>query len=190
MTPPLDPLLRNPKVRPLITADRISARCRELGEQISADYDGKDLTLVCILKGSMTFFCDLARQIRIPMRVDTLQVSSYHSGTHSSGVVKFISDLSNPIEGRHVLLVEDIVDTGLTMSHLFEVLATRHPASLKLCSLLDKPSRRKVTVDIDYLGFTIPDEFVVGYGLDYGEFYRNLPDVSVLEAIPRLPEET
>jgi hypoxanthine phosphoribosyltransferase len=104
--------------------------------------------------------------------------------------VKFISDLSNPIEGRHVLLVEDIVDTGLTMSHLFEVLATRHPASLKLCSLLDKPSRRKVTVDIDYLGFTIPDEFVVGYGLDYGEFYRNLPDVSVLEAIPRLPEET
>ena len=124
----------------------------------------------------------------MPAVFDTLQVSSYHSGTESTGEVKIVHDLSISIQGRDVLLVEDIVDTGLTMSHLTELLGTRHPKSLRICSLLDKPSRRKVTVDIAYTGFSIPDEFVVGYGLDYGEFYRNLPYVGVLEAIPALPK--
>ena len=186
MQPTLDPLLFNPKIRVMLSAEQIAARVAELGQEITRDYAGKELTLVCILKGSMTFFCDLARSIDLPMRYDNLHVTSYHGGTTSSGVVKFVADLAHPIEGREVLLVEDIVDTGLTMSNLFEVLKTRRPKSLRVATLLDKPSRRLTPVEIGYTGFTIPDEFVVGYGLDYGEYYRNVPYVGVLESVPRL----
>lgn len=183
----LDPLLLEPKTRVLLSPEQLQARIAELGAEISRDYAGEPLIVVCILKGSLIFFCDLVRHLKLPAVFDTLQVASYHSGTESTGEVKIVHDLSVGIQGRDVLLIEDIVDTGLTMSHLTELLGTRHPKSLRICSLLDKPSRRKVTVEIAYTGFTIPDEFVVGYGLDYGEFYRNLPYVGVLEAIPQLP---
>jgi hypoxanthine phosphoribosyltransferase len=188
MSVTLDPLLIHPKTRVMLSPEQIAARVAELGAEISRDFAGEPLIVVCILKGSLIFFCDLVRHLNLPAVFDTLQVSSYHSGTESTGEVKIVHDLSISIQGRDVLLVEDIVDTGLTMSHLTELLGTRHPKSLRICSLLDKPSRRKVTVDIAYTGFSIPDEFVVGYGLDYGEFYRNLPYVGVLEAIPALPK--
>ncbi len=168
-------------VEPMITEEQLQQRVAELGAQITADYQGKDLVVVGVLKGSFPFVADLVRQIDLPLRVDFLGLSSYGSGTETTGVVKITSDLTKPISGRHVLVVEDIVDTGLTMHYLLENLATRHPASVRVCSLLEKPARLKAPVEIAYKGFTIPDAFVVGYGLDYDERYRNLPFLGILK---------
>ncbi len=166
---------------PMFSAEQIAARVRELGAQIAREYAGRNLVLVCVLKGSFVFASDLARNIDIPLRIDFLGVRSYGEGTESSGVVQITQDLSRPIEHEDVLLVEDIVDTGLTVAHLVDLLRTRSPASIKVCSLLHKPARARVAVAIDYLGFTIEDRFVVGYGLDYGERYRNLPFIARVE---------
>jgi len=166
---------------PMLSTEHIAARVRELGAQIQRDYEGKSLVLVCVLKGSFVFGADLCRAIDLPLRVDFLGVRSYGEGTESSGVVQITQDLSRPIEHEHVLLVEDIVDTGLTIAHLMDLLRTRGPASVKVCSLLHKPARARVQVSIDYLGFTIEDRFVVGYGLDFAERHRNLPYIGVVE---------
>ena len=165
----------------MLSTDVIAARVRELGAEITKDYAGKNLVLVCVLKGSFVFAADLARTIDLPLRVDFLGVRSYGEGTESSGVVQITQDLSRPIEHEDVLLVEDIVDTGLTIAHLMDLLRTRQPASVKVCSLLHKPARAKVSVHVDYLGFTIEDRFVVGYGLDFAERHRNLPYIGVVE---------
>jgi hypoxanthine phosphoribosyltransferase len=167
---------------PLFSAEQIGARVRELGAEIARDYAGHNLVLVCVLKGSFVFASDLARSIDMPLRVDFLGVRSYGEGTESSGVVQITQDLSRPIEHEDVLLVEDIVDTGLTIAHLKDLLHTRAPSSVKVCALLHKPARARVAVAIDYLGFTIEDRFVVGYGLDIGERYRNLPYIGILES--------
>ena len=167
-------------VSTLLSQETIAERVRALGEQIRADYEGKNMLLVCVLKGSFVFAADLARAIDLPMKIDFLGTRSYGDGTESSGVVQITYDLARPIEDVHVLLVEDIVDSGLTIAHLLKLLRTRNPASLKVCSLLHKPSRAKIEVPIDYLGFTIEDRFVVGYGLDHAETYRNLPFIGVL----------
>jgi hypoxanthine phosphoribosyltransferase len=165
----------------LIAEDRIQARVAELGTRISADYDGRSLTLVSVLKGSLPFMADLMRAISVPLRIDLMEVSSYGgSTTESSGLVRILKDLSASIEGEHVLIVEDIIDTGLTLNYLVKYLRGKNPASLRICTLLDKPARRLVEIPVDYAGFTIPDQFVVGYGLDYGELYRNLRFVGVL----------
>ncbi|HKY35037.1 MAG TPA: hypoxanthine phosphoribosyltransferase [Polyangiaceae bacterium] len=165
----------------LLSSEAIQSRVRELGAQIARDYAGKSLALLCVLKGSFMFAADLARAIEIPLRVEFLGVRSYGDDTRSSGVVQITQDLTRPIAGEHVLLVEDIVDTGLTLSYLREQLLARGPASVKVCALLHKPARSVNPVHIDYLGFTIQDVFVVGYGLDHAERYRNLPYVGVLE---------
>jgi hypoxanthine phosphoribosyltransferase len=165
----------------MLSADQIAARVRELGAQITRDYTGRHLVLVCVLKGSFVFAADLSRAIDLPVRIDFLGVRSYGEGTESSGVVQITQDLSRPIEHEDVLLVEDIVDTGLTVTHLMDLLRTRAPASVKVCALLHKPARAKVEFPIDYLGFTIEDRFVVGYGLDFAERYRNLPYIGVVE---------
>ena len=165
----------------MLSKEEIAARVHELGAQITRDYEGHNLVLVCVLKGSFVFAADLARSIDLPLRVDFLGVRSYGEGTESSGVVQITQDLSRPIEHEDVLLVEDIVDTGLTIAHLMDLLRTRAPASVKVCSLLHKPARAKVAVHIDYLGFTIEDRFVVGYGLDFAERHRNLPYIGVVE---------
>jgi hypoxanthine phosphoribosyltransferase len=163
------------------SAEQIAARVRELGKQIAADYAGKEVVLVGVLKGSFIFMADLARAIDLPeLRVEFLGVQSYGDETTSSGVVQITFDLTKPIDGKHVLIVEDIVDTGLTMDYLLDQMRTRHPASVKLCALLHKPSRAKKPCTIDYLGFTIPDLFVIGYGLDYAQKFRNLPYIGVL----------
>lgn len=175
----------NAKLTNLLSAEEISARVAELAAEISSDYEGLDPLMVCILKGSMPFFVDLTREMTIPLRHDYLAVQSYE-GTTSTGVVRFVADLSATIEGQHVILVEDIVDTGLTMSYLFDALGARGPASLKVATLLDKPSRRERDVDIHYCGFSIPDRFVVGYGLDYEQYFRDLPYVAVLGEVPEL----
>lgn len=167
--------------RILITQQEIEAKVSEMGARISKDYAGSELLVVGILKGAAIFMSDLVRAISIPVAFDFMAVSSYGASTESSGIVRIIKDLEQSIEGRHVLIVEDVVDTGLTLSYLVENLKSRNPASLKLCSLLDKPSRRKVPVKAEYLGFEIPDEFAVGYGLDYSERFRNLPYVAVLK---------
>lgn len=167
----------------MLSEDELRERIRALGEQITSDYkslDG-DVVLVGILKGSYVFLADLCRAIDLPLTVDFIGLSSYGDATESSGVVRLTSDLSKPIEGAHVLIVEDIVDTGLTMRYLLENLQTRGPASVKLCSLLEKPEKNQAGVAIDYLGFSIPDKFVVGFGLDHSGRYRNLPFVGVLE---------
>lgn len=165
----------------MFSAEQIAARVRELGAEITRDYSGRNLVLVCVLKGSFVFAADLARHIDLPLRVDFLGVRSYGEGTESSGVVQITQDLSRPIEHEDVLLVEDIVDTGLTIAHLMDLLRTRAPASVKVCSLLHKPARSRVQVDVHYLGFTIEDRFVVGYGLDMAERYRNLPYIGIVE---------
>jgi hypoxanthine phosphoribosyltransferase len=164
----------------LISAEKIRERVRELGAQIAHDYAGQSLVLLCVLKGSFVFAADLARAIDAPLRIEFLGVRSYGDDTRSSGVVQITQDLTKPITGDHVLLVEDIVDTGLTLSYLREQLLTRGPASVKVCALLHKPARSVKPVYIDYLGFTIEDMFVIGYGLDHAERYRNLPYVGVL----------
>ncbi|WP_375757835.1 hypoxanthine phosphoribosyltransferase [Corallococcus exercitus] len=163
----------------LISEEAVQARVKELGAQITRDYQGKELTLVCVLKGSVFFAIDLARAIDLPLTLEFLGVSSYHGGTESTGEVRITTDVSKPMAGKHLLIIEDIIDTGLTMSFLLENLQARHPASVKICSLLEKPARAKTKVNIDYKGFVIEDKFVVGYGLDYGEKYRNLPFIGI-----------
>jgi hypoxanthine phosphoribosyltransferase len=165
----------------MLSADSITDRVRELGAAITRDYADRALVLVCVLKGSFVFAADLARHIDLPLRVDFLGVRSYGEGTESSGVVQITQDLSRPIALEDVLIVEDIVDTGLTIAHLMDLFRTRQPRSVKVCALLHKPARAKVDVKIDYLGFTIEDRFVVGYGLDFSEKYRNLPYIGVVE---------
>jgi hypoxanthine phosphoribosyltransferase len=165
----------------LIPEDELQNRIKELGRQITEDYKGKDLVLVCVLKGAIMFMSDLSKYIDLPLTMDFMAVSSYGSSTQSSGVVKIIKDLDASIEGKDVLIVEDIIDTGLTLSYLVENLKSRGPKSVKICTLLDKPNKRKADVAYDYKGFTVPDEFVVGYGLDYAEKYRNLPYISILK---------
>jgi hypoxanthine phosphoribosyltransferase len=165
----------------MISREQIQERVTELGAQIAADYRDKNLVLVCVLKGSFVFTADLARAIDAPMRIEFLGVRSYGEGTSSSGVVQITQDLSRPIEGEDILLVEDIVDTGLTIAHLLDLFRTRRPNSIRVCTLLHKPARTRIQVPIDYLGFTIEDKFVVGYGLDWAEKYRNLPSISVVE---------
>src|SRR5207302_3747201 len=164
----------------LFTAEQIARRVAELGKQIERDYEGKDLVLLGVLKGSFLFISDLARSIDLPLAVDFIGLSSYGEATESSGVVKITSDVSRPIEDKHVVIVEDIVDTGLTMRYLLDNLATRRPASVKLCTLLHKPGRARTRIPIDYLGFEIEDRFVVGYGLDAADKYRNVPFIGVL----------
>lgn len=166
---------------PMISAEEIRARTKELGKQITEDYQGKDLVLVSVLKGSFIFAADLIREIDLHCRIDFLGVRSYGAGTETSGVVQITNDLSRPIEGKDVIIVEDIVDTGLTIAHLMDLFRTRNPLSVKVCSLLHKPARARVQVPVDYLGFTIEDKFVVGYGLDFDEKYRNLPYVGIVE---------
>ena len=165
------------KLLELYSAEQIAQRVSELGEEIARDYQdkGKDLVLVCVLKGSVIFLADLCRAINLPLSLDFIGIASYGDETKSSGVVRLTSDLSKPIEGKHVLIVEDIIDTGLTAHYLMNNLVTRNPASLKMCSLLHKPERTEVEVAIDYLGFTVPNKFVVGYGLDVAQRYRNVP---------------
>lgn len=165
----------------LLSTEEIAARVRELGAAITHDYAERRLVVVCVLKGSFVFAADLVRTIDLPLRVDFLGVRSYGVDTESSGVVQITQDLSRPIEHDDVLLVEDIVDTGLTIAHLIDLLKTRGPASIKVCSLLRKPARARVAVPIDYMGFSIDDRFVVGYGLDYAERHRNLPYIGVVE---------
>lgn len=169
------------RVEVMISHDEIQARVRALGAQITEAYRGRDLTLVGILKGSVPFLADLIRAVDLPVQIDFLEVSSYKGGMESTGVVRLVKDLSHSIDGKHVLLVEDIVDTGLTLLHLKDLLGTRKPASLAICSLLDKPEGRHPGNDlpIDYVGFTIPNRFVVGYGLDLGGYLRNLPYVGI-----------
>jgi hypoxanthine phosphoribosyltransferase len=159
----------------------VRERVRELGEQITRDYAGKELTLLCVLKGSVFFFTDLARHIDLPLTIEFLGVSSYQGGTETTGEVRITTDVSKPLAGQHVLVVEDIIDTGLTMQFLLENLRARHPASVRLCALLEKPTRARTQVDIDYKGFVIEDKFVVGYGLDFAEKYRNLPFIGVMQ---------
>ncbi|MFW5878718.1 MAG: hypoxanthine phosphoribosyltransferase [Myxococcota bacterium] len=167
-------------IETLITAEEIQRRIAELGRQIATDYAGEDLTVLLILKGSFVFGADLVRAIDLPLSVDFIGLASYGDETKSSGVVRITQDLSKPVQDRHVLVVEDIIDTGLTMKYLLENLQSRHPKGIKICSLLEKPARLEHPVPIDYLGFTIPDRFVVGYGLDYAECYRNLPFIGVM----------
>src|SRR6187397_3480787 len=165
----------------LITEEEIRSKVRELGAQVTADYTGRSVTLVSVLKGSLPFMADLMRAIEIPVQIDLMEVSSYGGATtESSGLVRILKDLSSTIAGKDVLIVEDIIDTGLTLNYLLRYLRGKNPRSLRVCTLLDKPARRLVDITVDYLGFTIPDQFVVGYGLDYGEFYRNLPFIGVL----------
>lgn len=166
--------------RILIAREEIEARVRELGREVTRDYDGKDPLLVGVLKGAAVFLADLIRSVELPLAYDFIGVSSYGTSSRSSGVVKITADLSQSIVGRHVLLVEDIIDTGRTVTYLRRNLETRQPASLRICALLDKVERREVEAPLDYVGFTIPNEFVVGYGLDYGGLYRNLSYIAVL----------
>ena len=166
----------------MISEEEINKRIVELGKQISEDYKGKEIHMICVLKGGVFFMCELAKRIECPVTMDFMSVSSYGNGLESSGVIKIIKDLDESIEGKEVILVEDIIDSGRTLSHLLKLLLSREPKSLKLCALLDKPDRRVTQVKLDYLGFQVPDEFVVGYGLDYGQKYRNLPYIGVVKA--------
>lgn len=169
-------------IRIMYSEEEVDKRIRELGEEISKKYEGKTLHMICVLKGGVFFMCELAKRITIPVTMDFMSVSSYGSDTKSSGVVKIVKDLDHSIEGKDVLVVEDIIDSGRTLSHLMKLLTERKPASLSLCTLLDKPERREVDdVCVEYTGFKVPDQFVVGYGLDYDQLYRNLPYVGVVE---------
>jgi hypoxanthine phosphoribosyltransferase len=164
----------------LLSGDEVQARVAELGAQMAGDYEGREPVLVSVLKGSIIFLADLVRAMPIPLSIDLMEVSSYGSSTESSGQVRILKDLSTSIEGRDVIVVEDIIDTGLTLNYLLRYLRDRRPASIRICCLLDKPARRLAPIEIDYRGFTIADRFVIGYGLDYGERYRNLPYIGVL----------
>ena len=169
------------RVRIMLTEQEVNDRIKKIGEQISKDYAGKSVHLVCVLKGGSFFMCELAKRITVPVTLDFMSASSYGSSTKSSGVVKIVKDLDEPLKDKNVLVVEDIVDSGRTLSYLLKMLGDRGPASVKLCTLLDKPERRVTDVKVDYTGFEIPDEFVVGYGLDYAQKYRNLPFIGVVE---------
>jgi hypoxanthine phosphoribosyltransferase len=165
----------------LINSEQIATRVKELGEEITRDYKGESVLMVAILRGAVVFFADLVKSVDLDVRFDFMVVSSYGSSPTSSGEVRIVKDISQPIEGKNVILVEDIIDTGNTLKNLRKMLLTRNPKSLKIASLLDKPSRRKVEIEGDYVGFEVPNEFVVGYGLDYAEKYRNLPEIGVLK---------
>lgn len=169
------------KISVLISEEDVEEKVRQIADQISRDYEGKEVHLICVLKGSVFFACELAKRITVPVTLDFMSVSSYGDDTKSSGVVKIVKDLDEPLENRDVLIVEDIIDSGRTLSYLIEILKKRNPASLHLCTLLDKPDRRVRPVHVDYTCFEIPDEFVVGYGLDYAQKYRNLPYIGVVE---------
>ena len=164
----------------LLSEEEINLRIKSLGAQISEEYAGKSVHLICILKGGVFFLCELAKRITVPVSIDFMSVSSYGDSSVSSGKVKIVKDLDMSLEGKDVIVVEDIIDTGNTLSYLFKVLSQHNPNSLKLCALLDKPDRRESDVKVDYTGFTIPDEFVVGYGLDYAQKYRNLPYIGIV----------
>ena len=169
------------KIKVLISEEEVDARIRELGEKISKEYEGKQIHLICVLKGGVFFMCELAKRITVPVSMDFMCVGSYGDATKSSGVVRLAKDLDEAIENKEVLIVEDIIDSGNTLYYLMDVLRQRKPASLRLCTLLDKPDRRVKDVHVDWTGFEIPDEFVVGYGLDYAQKYRNLPYIGVVE---------
>ena len=170
------------RVEVLLAEEEVDKRIAEIGAKISEDYAGKTVHMICILKGGAPFMCELAKRITVPVSLDFMSVSSYGKGTESSGIVKIVKDLDEPLEGKDVLIVEDIIDSGRTLSHLIDIFSQRKPNSIKLCTLLDKPERRVVKdVVVDYVGFRIPDEFVVGYGLDYDQKYRNLPYIGVVK---------
>lgn len=173
----------------LISAEEIEKKVQELGAQISREYEGTDLLVISVLKGSFVFMADLMRAVTIPAAIDFMAVSSYGAGTKSSGVVKIIKDIDIELAGKHLLIVEDILDSGMTLSYLKEMLGGRGPASIKVITLLDKPLRRKVDIQPDYRGFEVPDEFLVGYGLDYDERYRNLPDIGILKREVYMPPQ-
>jgi hypoxanthine phosphoribosyltransferase len=169
------------KIKVMISEEHVNERIKQMGEQISRDYEGRKVHLICVLKGGSFFMCELAKRITVPVSLDFMSVSSYGGDTKSSGVVKIVKDLDESIKDKDVIIVEDIVDSGRTLSYLMELLEQRGPKSLSLCTLLDKPDRRVVDVKVDYTGFEIPDKFVVGYGLDYDQRYRNLPYIGVVE---------
>ena len=169
------------RIEEMISEEKVNARICELGAQISKDYAGEKVHLICILKGASFFACELAKRITIPVTIDFMSVSSYGGSTTSTGVVKIVKDLDEPIADDNVIVVEDIVDTGRTLSYLLDMLKDRGPKSLKLCALLDKPERRVVEIEADYKGFEVPDEFIVGYGLDYDQKYRNLPYIGIVK---------
>ena len=171
------------KIRVMIPEDEVNVKIKELGRKISEDFAGQEVHLICILKGSIFFVCELAKRITLPVTIDFMQVSSYGAETKSSGVVRLSKDLDEPLQGKNVIIVEDIIDSGRTLNHLVNLLGQRHPKSMTICTLLDKPSRRVVEVDVKYTGFQIPDAFVVGYGLDYDQRYRNLPYIGVIEFV-------
>lgn len=173
--------MMNDKISVLISEEEVQQKVSELAKMISEEYEGREITLICILKGSVFFTCELAKRITVPVKLDFMSVSSYGSGTESSGRVKIIKDLDESVEGKDIIIVEDIIDSGRTLSHLLKLLSARSPRSIKLCTLLKKPDRLVVDVDIDYTCFIIPDKFVVGYGLDYDQKYRNLPYIGVIE---------
>ena len=170
-------------IKVLVSEEEIVKRIKDLGATISEDYAGKSVHLICVLKGGAPFMCELAKRITVPVSMDFMSVSSYGNNTSSSGIVKIAKDLDEPLEGKDVLIVEDIIDSGRTLYYLMQLLEKRKPASMKICTLLDKPERRERDVKVDYTGFNIPDEFVVGYGLDYAQKYRNLPYIGVVEGV-------
>lgn len=170
-------------IRVMISEEDVDAKIAEMGRKISEDYEGRQVHLICILKGSVFFMCELAKRITVPVSMDFMSVSSYGDGTTSSGIVKIAKDLDESLEGKDVIVIEDIIDSGRTLYYLMDVLKKRNPNSMKLCTLLDKPERRVKDVKVDYVGFNIPDEFVVGYGLDYAQKYRNLPYIGVVEGL-------
>ena len=170
------------KIRVLLDEETVEKRICEVAAQISEEYKGKEIHMICVLKGGVFFMCELAKRITVPVTLDFMSVSSYGDDTKSSGVVKIVKDLDQPLDGKDVLIVEDIIDSGRTLSHLIEIFKKRNPRSIRLCTLLDKPERRVVSdVNVEYVGFRIPDEFVVGYGLDYDQRYRNLPYIGVMK---------
>ncbi len=169
------------KVRVMISEEDVNKRIQEVADKINADYHGRSIHMICVLKGGVFFMCELAKRISVPVSLDFMSVSSYGNDTKSSGVVRIVKDLDEPLEGKDVLVVEDIIDSGRTLSYLLQIVRDRKPSSLRLCTLLDKPDRRVVDVKVDYTCFEIPDEFVVGYGLDYAQKYRNLPFIGVAE---------
>ena len=169
------------KIRVLLTEEEVNKKISEVAAQINKDYEGKEVHLICILKGGVFFTCELAKRITVPVTMDFMQCSSYGGDTKSSGIVRIVKDLDENIEGKEVIIIEDIIDSGRTLSHLKKLLGQRNPASLKICTLLDKPERRVVDVDVEYVGFQIEDKFVVSYGLDYDQQYRNLPYIGVVE---------
>lgn len=171
------------KISVLISEEDVDKRIQEIGEQISKEFEGQEVHLICVLRGGSFFMCELAKRITVPVTLDFMQVSSYGSETKSSGVVKIVKDLDDPVNDKNVIVVEDIIDSGRTLSYLLEMIRKRGPKSMTLCTLLDKPERRVVDVHVDYTGFEIPDKFVIGYGLDYDQRYRNLPYIGVVELV-------